>query len=323
MQHRLIGGDAGLRVSVVGLGCNNFGGRLDETASAAVIDAALDAGINFFDTADVYGVDGGAESALGAALAGRRASAVIATKFGYATPRPGSRRASPEAIRAAVESSLRRLRTDWIDLYQLHVFDPQTPWEDILRTLDDLVREGKIRQAGACNLDAAQVRAARQAADGLGVAGFATQQNEYSLLKQDAGRTLLPLLSQQRAGFIPYFPLAHGLLTGKYGPTGDAPADSRLAAAGRWRDHYLVPSRLQAVQRYEQFAAARGHSVLELAIGWLISQAGVSSVIAGATRTQQVRANAAASDWQLSGEELAAVAALGERLAQDQSAAGT
>lgn len=293
MQMRRIGS---LDVSVVGLGCNNFGWRIDADASAVVVKAALDAGVNFFDTADVYG-EGRSEEYLGRALAGRRREAVIATKFGS---RMDERRygARPEYIRQAVEDSLRRLRTDRIDLYQLHRPDPQTPIQDTLGALDELVRAGKVREIGCSNFTVSQLREADQAAARMGTARMVSVQNEYSLLQREPEAGVLAYCVQHGIAFLPYFPLANGLLTGKYRLGEPLPQGSR--GSDKFGPHVFTERNLQIVESLTGFAEARGRTLLELAISWLATRPAVASVIAGAKSPEQIRANAAAASWQLS-----------------------
>ncbi|HUH14342.1 MAG TPA: aldo/keto reductase [Gaiellaceae bacterium] len=294
-----------IEVTVVGLGCNNFGGRVDEDASRAVIDAALDAGVTFFDTADVYGGAGGSEEIIGRALEGRRDRVVLATKFGHdlgdgaAEPR-GSR----AYVRRAIEASLRRLRTDRIDLYQYHRPDGMTPVEETLGALDELVGEGKVRAIGSSNFSAALLEEAHAAASSRGLTPFATEQSEYSWLRRDAERELLPACERLGVGFIPYFPLASGLLTGKVG------RDRPPAEGTRLHGREVAEADLERVERLEALARDFGVSLLELAIGGLAAQPAVVSVIAGATKPEQVRANAEAGRWEASGDELAALRAL-------------
>jgi aryl-alcohol dehydrogenase-like predicted oxidoreductase len=291
-----------LEVSIVGLGCNNFGRRLDSGATSAVVDAALDAGINFFDTADVYGGTR-SEEYLGRALGRRRDDVVIATKFGSAVDeqRKGAR---PEYVRQAAEDSLRRLGTDRIDLYQLHRPDPQVPIEDTLGALDELVRAGKVREIGCSNFSAEQLRAAEGAAR-EGAARFVSVQNEYSLLHRGPERDVLPECERLGIAFLPYFPLASGLLTGKYREGQRVPAGSRLQA-GRG-DRLLTDRNLTVVEELIRFSESRGHTILELAFSWLLTRPVVASVIAGATSSEQVRSNAAAAGWKLTDAELAEI----------------
>lgn len=300
MEKRRIGS---LEVTLVGLGCNNFGARLDAEATARVVDATLDAGINFFDTADIYGKTQ-SEVFLGRALAGRRDPVVLATKFGMEVD-PQRKGARPEYIRQAVEDSLRRLNTDRIDLYQLHQPDPEVPIADTLGALNELVQAGKVREIGCSNFSVEQLREA-EAAVGPGAARFVSVQNEYSLFRREPEENGV-LAECERAGlaFLPYFPLASGLLTGKYRQGQPVPEKSRLS-----EDRYarlLSEENLAKVEALIAFAEAREHTLLELAMSWLARQPVVASVIAGATRPEQVRANAAAVDWKLSEAELAEV----------------
>jgi len=307
MDYRNLGA-SGLRVSVVGLGCNNFGGRIDLEAARAVIDRALDLGITFFDTADIYGERGGSETALGTILGKRRQEVVLATKFGGAMDDAGNAKgASRRYIRQAVEASLKRLKTDWIDLYQLHFPDPLTPIEETLRALDELVREGKIRYFGSSNLAAWQVVEAEWTARSLGINRFVSVQDEYSLVVRDVEKEVVPVIEAYRLGFIPYFPLASGLLTGKYRGGGAPAADTRFALWQGLAKRYLTEQNLQWAERLDDFAQSRGHTMLELAFSWLASHPFVSSVIAGATKPEQVERNAAAAAWLLSPEERAEI----------------
>ncbi len=301
-------GRSGLRVSAIGLGCNNFGGRIGLEASRAVVHAALDAGITLFDTADAYGERGGSETALGEILGSRRRDIVLATKF--ALPMNDAetlKGASRGYIMQAVDASLRRLRTDWIDLYQQHRPDPLTPIEETLRALEDLTRAGKIRYAGCSNLPAWQVADADWTARHLGMPGFVSCQDELSLLVRGNEAELLPAMRAHGLGLLPYFPLASGLLTGKYRRNEPMPEGARLTGTQRLADRYLTDANWAASERLHDFAQARGRTLLELAFSWLLAQAPVSSVIAGATRPEQVAANAAAGGWTLTADELAEV----------------
>lgn len=296
MNSRNIGS---LTVSTVGLGCNNFGWLLDEPASRTVIDAAIDAGITLFDTADIYGGTQ-SESILGRALRGRRDRVVLATKFGMQVDEQ-RKGAKPDYIRRAVEDSLQRLQTDYIDLYQLHTPDPETPIADTLGALDELVKAGKVRAIGCSNFSAEQLREAAAAA-GQG-ARFVSVQNEYSLLHRDPEQSVLPACTELGIAFLPYFPLASGLLTGKYRKGQPAPAGSRIDAEGYFKN-MLSEANLERVEKLRAFAEARQHTLLELAFSWLLSHAGVASVIAGATKPEQIRANVGAADWPLSSADL-------------------
>jgi aryl-alcohol dehydrogenase-like predicted oxidoreductase len=297
MDTRRIGS---LEVSVVGVGCNNFGWRLDAGATAEVVEAALDAGITFFDTADSYG-NTKSEEFLGQALGTRRDGVVIATKFGSPIDerRKGAR---PEYVRQAVEDSLRRLGTDRIDLYQLHKPDPEVPIGETLGALDELVQAGKVREIGCSNFSAEQLREAEDAASG-GQARFASVQNEYSIMHREPEREVIPECERLGLALIPYFPLANGLLTGKYRRGQPLPEGTRIGEGDRFSD-LLSEQNLATVESLVEFAESRGHKMLDLAFSWLASRPTVASVIAGATSPAQVRANAAASDWVLSGSEV-------------------
>lgn len=299
-------GTSDLHVSRVGLGCNNFGGRLDLAASRAVIDAAIEHGITLFDTADVYGMRGGSEDVIGQVLGARRKQVVLATKFGLPMDGSGQMQgASARYIVQALEASLARLRTDWIDLYQLHTPDPATPMEETLKALDALLRSGKVRYIGASNLPAWQVADAQWLARELGTARFISSQDEYSLLRRGAERELIPALRHYGAGLLPYFPLANGLLTGKYAPGQPAPAGSRFAGPSTsWLQGYMNERDISVAARLADFARSRGHTPVELAFSWLAAQPVVGSVIAGATSAGQVRQNVAAAQWVLSAADL-------------------
>lgn len=299
MLRRRIGS---LDVSVVGLGCNNFGRRLDEEATAKVVKAALDEGINFFDTADTYGGTK-SEEFLGRALGPRRDRVVIATKFGNRIDdeRQGAR---PEYVKRACEDSLRRLGTDYIDLYQLHAPDPSVPIADTLGALDELVKAGKVREIGCSNFSADQLHEADTCAK-PGAARFVSVQNEYSLLHREPGKGVLAECAALNIAFIPYFPLANGLLTGKYRKGQPLPGNSRITDG--WHGELLTEENLDKVEQLIAFAEARGHTILELAISWLLERQMVSSVIAGATKPEQVRANANAAGWDLTEGELVEV----------------
>ncbi|MEU8276936.1 aldo/keto reductase [Microbispora bryophytorum] len=293
MTYRRLG-DSGLVVSALGLGGNNFGRRLDLDATRAVVDAALDAGVTLIDTADIYGES---EALLGEVLKGRRDQVVIATKFGGdvngANGPDWGARASRRYVRLAVERSLRRLKTDWIDLYQLHFPDPSTPIEETLSVLTDLVREGKVRYVGSSNFASWQVTDADWIARTGGFERFVSAQNEYSLLDRGVDKELVPALLHHGVGLLPYFPLANGLLTGKYRRGEEPPAGARLAG----RPQYLTDARFEVVERLQEFAERQGVSLLDVAIGGLLAQPSVSSVIAGATRPEQIKANVAAAAW--------------------------
>jgi aryl-alcohol dehydrogenase-like predicted oxidoreductase len=316
MEQRNLG-RSGLRVSTIGLGCNNFGGRIDLEASRRVVHAALDVGITLFDTADVYGAPqpgtttghrGASEEILGAILGTNRREIVLATKFGMPMDDEGRLvGASRRYIVRAVEDSLTRLKTDWIDLYQQHRFDPLTPIEESLRALDDLIRAGKVRYIGCSNFAAWQVADAMWTARDAGLNPFISCQDELSLLVRDADRELLPAMEHFGLGLLPYFPLASGLLTGKYQRNATLPAGARLTNTQRLADRYLTEAHWPVVERLADFCAARGRSMVQLAFSWLLARGPVASVIAGATKAEQVAENATAGDWVLSPAELAEI----------------
>lgn len=299
MEKRRIGS---LEVSLAGLGCNNFGWRIDAAETKAVVDAALDAGINFFDTADMYGT-GKSEEFLGAALQGRRDQAVIATKFGLKMGE-GKQGAKPAYIRQAVEDSLRRLGVGVIDLYQLHTPDASTPIADTLGALDELVKAGKVREIGCSNFSAEQLREAA-AAVGAGAARFVSVQNQYSLLHREPEAEVLPECERTGLAFLPFFPLANGLLTGKYRKGQSMPEASR--GKDGWGPKVFTEENLARVEALIAFAEGHGHTVLELACSWLAARAPVASVIAGARSPEQVKANASAVGWRLSEADLKAL----------------
>jgi aryl-alcohol dehydrogenase-like predicted oxidoreductase len=294
-------GSSGLRVSRVGLGCNNFGSRVDFEQTRAVVDTALEAGITFFDTAAVYGGGGGSERMLGEVLEGRRQQVVLATKFGWERERG---RGAAELVRKSVEGSLERLRTDYVDLYYLHKPDPETPIAETLTALDALVRDGKVRALGCSNFSAEQLAEADRVAGELGTARFTVLQNEYNLLQRRDDADVLPLCRELGVGYVPYFPLASGLLTGKYRRGEPAPKGTRL------HGREIPDARVARVEALDRFAAERGHTVLELAMSALAATPGITSIIAGATKPEQVRANARAVGWKLGDDELAELAAI-------------
>jgi aryl-alcohol dehydrogenase-like predicted oxidoreductase len=304
-------GQSGLRVSAIGLGCNNFGGRLDLEQTRAVVHAAFDAGITLFDTADVYGDKGGSETLMGQVLGDMRHGIVLATKFcmpmdAAETLKGGSRR----YIMSAVEASLRRLRTDHIDLYQMHRMDPLTPIEESLRALSDLVTQGKIRYFGCSNFSGWRLVEAQWTAKSLGLPGFVSAQDEYSLVKRDHEADLLPALNAYGLGLLPYFPLASGLLTGKYRRNRPMPEGARLTNTQRLADRYLTERNWAISEKLADFAEARGHTPLELAFSWLLAQQPVASVIAGATRPEQIGQNVKAGGWALTAADCAEIDAL-------------
>ncbi|MFF1634330.1 aldo/keto reductase [Leifsonia sp. NPDC058248] len=309
-------GNSGLVVSTIGLGCNNFGraGTASESQAGtdAVIGAALDAGVTFFDTADIYGAERGlSETLMGKSLDGKRDQIVLATKFGMdmagANGPDWGARGSRRYIRLAVEASLRRLRTDWIDLYQLHTPDPITPIEETLATLDDLITEGKIRYIGHSNLAGWQIAEAEFTAELHGHPKFISSQNEYSLLVRGAEKEVLPAVNAYGLGFLPFFPLYNGLFTGKFSREG-GPADSRIMMI---RKHLVDNAPWDVIEMYQEFCDEREVTMLEATFAWLLAQPGLTSVIAGATKPEQIVQNAqAATSWRATPEEIAAITAL-------------
>jgi aryl-alcohol dehydrogenase-like predicted oxidoreductase len=307
MEYRNLG-NSGLKVSVVGLGCNNFGMRIDTEQTRVVVNKALDEGINFFDSADIYGNRGGSETMLGKALGPRRHEVVVASKFGMAMgDGPFMKGASRRYIMAAAEASLKRLNTDYMDLYQIHFPDPETPQEETLNALNDLVRAGKVRYLGSSNFAGYQVADAAWISKTQGLAPYISAQNQYNLLDRRIEKDLTPACQQFGVGILPYFPLASGFLTGKYKRGEEPSKDTRLGAMASMAKSALTESNFATLEKLQEFARGHGHSVLELAIGWLASMPAVSSVIAGATKPEQVSANVKGGDWKLSAEELAEV----------------
>lgn len=301
-------GASGLKVSVVGLGCNNFGMRIDQAATDTVVAKALDLGITLFDTADIYGNKGGSETMLGQALGPRRKDIVLATKFGGPMGEDALMKgASRRYIMNAVEASLKRLKTDYIDLYQVHFPDAETPIEETLAALDTLVRDGKVRYIGSSNFAGWQIAESWYIARGLGTAKFVSAQNHYNLLDRKIEQEVIPAAKAYGAGILPYFPLASGLLTGKYKRGADLPNDARLTVWGERGKALLSDANFDLVEKLTAFAAARDHSLLDLAFGWLASQPQVASVIAGATKPEQVEVNVGAGAWELTAEEIAEV----------------
>jgi aryl-alcohol dehydrogenase-like predicted oxidoreductase len=301
-------GNSGLVVSIVGLGCNNFGRRLDVERTRAVVDAAIETGVTLFDTSDTYGGSGRSEEILGEVLAGRRDQVVLATKFGHQGadmgygPAAGAK-GGRAYIRRAAEHSLRRLRTDYIDLYQIHTPDPVTPIEETLEALSELVRAGKVRYLGHSNFSGLQTARAADAARALHGVPFISAQNHWSLLERAAEHDVVPAAIEYGLGVLPYFPLANGLLTGKVRRGQPAAAGTRLAG----RDDYVTEAKLDKVESLAEWADQHGRTLLDVAIGALAAQPGCSSVIAGATSAEQVRANAAAGDWRPDAAELAEI----------------
>ena len=307
MQKRKLG-PSGPEVSLVGLGTNNFGGRIDLQASRLVIDKALDLGVTLIDTADAYGNRGGSEEILGKVLGSRRKDIVLATKFGLPMDDAGKLKgASRGYIMRAAEASLRRLKTDWIDLYQLHRPDPKTPIEETLRALDDLVKGGKVRFVGCSNLSAAQLEEAQAVAARYALASFVSCQDEYNLLDRGFEKGCLATMRRLGLGLLPYFPLASGLLTGKYRSGTPLPAGSRLAGSARHADGLLNAHNWGVVDDLSEFAIRRGHTLLELAMSWLASRPFIPSIIAGATKPEQVEQNVAAVGLHLSVADLAEI----------------
>jgi len=311
-QRRL--GKSGLEVSIVGLGCNNFGGRADFEATRKVVHKALDLGITLFDTADIYGNRGGSEDFLGQLLGDRRKDIVLASKFGMAMDDVGNLQgASRRYIMSEVEASLRRLRTEWIDLYQLHQPDPLTPIEETLRAMDDLVRQGKVRYIGCSNLNAWQTVEALWTSKHLNLNAFISYQNEYSLVVRDIDRELIPAMQAYGLGLLPFYPLAGGFLTGKYKRNAPMPQGARLTYTKAAANRYLTDENWSIVERLESFSAKRGHTLLELAFSWTVTRPTVASVIAGATKPEQVEQNVRAANWKLTPEDLAEIDRLTRR----------
>ena len=304
MEYRNLG-SSGLRVSLVGLGCNNFGMRLDLEQTRAVVDRAFDLGITLFDTADMYGARGGSETQLGKILGHRRKDIVLASKFGMAMSDDGTKiGASRRYIMSAVEDSLRRLKTDWIDLYQLHQPDPLTPLDETMQALDDLVTQGKIRYIGCSNLPSWQVVESQWISKSMGLNRFVSCQDEYNILNRNLEAELIPAMQKYGCGLLPYFPLASGLLTGKYKRT-EMPEGARLTDMPTFANRvYLTDENFDIVDNLNKFAHKTGHSILELAFGWMASRPTTASIIAGATKPEQIDANVAAVNWVLSQSEI-------------------
>jgi len=298
-------GTTTLEVSAIGLGCNNFGLRTDRDGTRVVVDQAIDLGITLFDTADRYGnPPGTSEQLLGEVLGERRKKIVIASKFGNAMDDSGTMQgASRRYIKIAVEASLRRLRTDWIDLYQLHRPDPSTPIEETLRALEDLVREGKIRAAGCSQFSGAEILEAHRTAEASGITGIVSAQNHYNLLARAADRQFIPAIRECGIAFIPFYPLAGGLLTGKY-RRDVIPEGSRFAKPRVQEKRALTEDPWPVLEQLQAFCVQRGHTMLELAVNWLLGRPGVASVIAGATKPEQVEQNVKAAGWKLSQSEI-------------------
>lgn len=298
MDTRQLGGRDGATVSLVGLGCNAFGNRIDEKQTHAVINAALAAGVTLFDTAQSYG-GGNSEAFIGTGLRGKRERVFLATKFGFRESFvAGKHRGSPENIRFSLDQSLTKLRTDWVDLYQLHRPDPHTPVADTLTALEDLVTAGKVRYYGCSYFTGAEMQEAIDVAASLGLRGFVTAQNAWNVLERDIESDLIPVCEQHGVGLLPYYPIARGLLTGKYRKDNAAPAGSRLVG-----DEYLAQANFDLLERLEAFAGDHGHNLLTLAMSWLAHQPSIVSIISGASRPYQPAANAAAVAWKLSEAE--------------------
>jgi aryl-alcohol dehydrogenase-like predicted oxidoreductase len=301
-------GSSGLRVSAVGLGCNNFGQRIDLEASRKVIHRAIDLGITLFDTADIYAGMGGSETVLGEVLGARRKDIRLATKFSKPMSEDGTRQgASRRYIMSAVEASLKRLKTDYIDLYQQHDYDPRTPIDETLRALDDLIRQGKVRYIGNSNFPAWRIAEAEHVARAANLNHFVSCQDEYSLVVRDIEKDLVPCAQEYGLGLLPFFPLASGLLTGKYKRGEAAPDDTRFSKMPRLRDRYVTPRNEEIVDQLQAFVQPRGRTMLELAFSWLAGRPQVASVIAGATRVEQVEQNVKAVGWVLSADDTAEI----------------
>jgi len=306
METRKLGA-SDLDVTLVGLGCNNFGLRIDTEASRAVIRTALDLGITFFDTADVYGNRGGSETCLGQFLGGRRKDIVLAGKFGNPMDEAETLKGfSRNYIMSAVEASLKRLRTDWIDLYQMHRF-PTNPLDETLRALDDLVKQGKVRYIGTSQTKGWQFVDMQWTARVNGLAPITTCMIEYSLLAREPERELIPAMRAHGAGLLPFYPLASGFLTGKYERGLTPPPEGRITKGKRYAEKWLTDANWDRLEHLEAFASTRGHTMLELAFSWLAAQPVVSSIIAGATKPEQLEANIKAAGWTMTAEELAEI----------------
>jgi aryl-alcohol dehydrogenase-like predicted oxidoreductase len=307
MKQRQLG-TTPLKVSAVGLGCNNFGLRIGSDAARVVIHKALDLGITFFDTADVYGHRGGSENCLGQYLGARRKDIVLASKFGNAMDDAGTMKgASRRYIMTAVEASLKRLKTDWIDIYQLHRYDTTTPLEETMGALDDLIKQGKIRYAGISAVTAWRLVDMQWTAKHHRLHSLTTCEVEYSLLARDPERELIPAMQAHGMGLLPYYPLASGFLTGKYRRNAAMPADARLAKGKRYEEMFMTDANWTRVENLTAFCAQRGRTLLELAFSWLAAQPVVASVIAGATKPEQLESNVKSADWALTPEELAEI----------------
>lgn len=318
MEYRDIG-TSNLKVSVVGLGCNNFGARMDLAAARTLVHHAIDRGINHFDTADIYGPRGKSEEILGEILGSKRKDVVIATKFGMVFDEAGAMKgASRKYIMTAVEGSLRRLKTDYIDLYYQHRADPSVPIEETLRALDDLVKQGKVRHIGNSNFDGKQLDEADATARKLGLTRFICAQDELSLIKRHIEKDRVPAMQRDKIALVPYFPLASGLLTGKYRRGAPVPAGTRLAAKNRLSDLFWTQENLELTYRIVEFCEQRKLNMLDVAFAWLLEKPFVPSVIAGASRPEQIDANIKAAAAKLSGAELGALDKLTEKALETQ-----
>jgi aryl-alcohol dehydrogenase-like predicted oxidoreductase len=303
MKYRHLG-NSGLEVSVIGLGTNNFGGRMEFKEAREVIYAALDEGINLIDTANMYS-HGNSEEIIGRSLLDRREDALIATKFGMLwTEGPHGKGGSRKHVMDALEGSLRRLQTDYVDLYQIHQQDPDTPIEETLRALDDAVRDGKVRYIGFSNFDPWRIADAVWAARYSGFVPLISSQPEYSMLERGIERAVLPVCEYFGLGTLPYFPLAHGFLTGKYRRGAKVPEGTRLALTPAAQGRRLTDANFDVLEQLEVFAEKRGHMMVELAFAWILARKSVSSVIAGASTPEQISQNAAATEWELTGDEM-------------------
>ena len=307
MEYRNLG-TSGLRVSTVGLGCNNFGMRLDLEGTRAVVDRAIEKGITLFDTADMYGARGGSEEQLGEILGPRRKDIVLASKFGMAMSDDGTKiGASRRYIMSAVEDSLTRLKTDWLDLYQLHQEDPLTPMEETLRALEDLVTQGKVRYIGCSNLKSWQVVESQWISKSSGISRFVSCQDEYNILNREIERELIPAMQRYGCGLLPYFPLASGLLTGKY-QSNQMPEGARLTDMPTFANRvYMTDENFSIVEKLNAYAKQHGHSLLELAFSWMAARPTTASIIAGATRPEQIDANVDAIGWKMTPEQISEV----------------
>ena len=313
MEYRNLG-DSGLKISLAGLGCNNFAMKCDAEQTRAVVHRALDEGVTFFDTADIYGRRGGSEEMLGKALGPRRREVIVASKFGMPMgDGPYLRGGSRRYVTAAAEASLKRLGTDYIDVYQIHQPDPETPQEETLSALDDLVRAGKVRYLGNSNFSGWEVADADWISRTRGIARYVSAQNQYNLLDRKIERDLLPACKKFGLGMLPYFPLASGFLTGKYRRGTEAPAGTRLALMAPMAKQVMTDQNFATLEKLEEFSRQRGHTIVELAMSWLACQPIVSSVISGATHPDQVTENVKACQWKLSAEELKEVDTIARR----------